>query len=211
MKILLPLLALNLLADLHAEIDVARHQQEDAGVEENVPPDPLIVRALGRLEERLGMRFIIPFPADFDVDAHKKLPLAVMEVDGSKVCLTRPIVNPFDEPLTVEWMMGPDDPKKLGNQNIDCAFILDERGDFSRLNLIVDWASDGTGNHQLDRGEDESARDFFERARLTYRDRASKAKDPASAQLYLTAFEKVALAIQTLRKEEPKKTPSPTK
>jgi hypothetical protein len=210
MKILVILLALNPLADLHAETEVIRRPQE-AGVEENMPPDPLIVRALGRLEERLGIRFIIPFPDDFDVDAHKKLPLAVLEVDGSKVCLTRPIVNPFDEPRTVEWMMGPADPKKLGHQSIDCAFILDEQGDFSRLNLIADWASDDTGNHQLDRGEDESGRDFFERARLSYRDRVGKAKDPASARLYLTAFEKVALAIQTLRKEEPKKVATPIK
>ena len=55
----------------------------------------------------------------------------------------------------------------------------------------------------------ESARDFFERARLTYRDRAGKAKDPASAKLQLAAFEKVAVAIQTLRKEEPNKMPGP--
>lgn len=65
----------------------------------------------------------------------------------------------------------------------------------------MDWASDG-GNHQLDRGDDESGRDFFERARLTYRDRADKAKDSVTAQLDLTVFEKVAVAIQALRKDE---------
>ncbi|MEO5713772.1 MAG: hypothetical protein ABIT37_09825 [Luteolibacter sp.] len=205
MKILLPLLALNLLTDLRAEDDVVR-KPHPSGVEDKVIQDPLIVRALGRLEERLGIRFDIPFPADFDCDAYAKRPLALWAEDGTKICVTRPIVNPFDEPRTVEWMMGPEDPKKLGNGSINCAFDLDERGEFSRLNLQADWASVG-GNHQLDRGDDESSRDFFERARLTYRDRASKAKNPQSAQLYLAAFEKLAVAIQTLRSEEPRLAP----
>lgn len=200
MKILIPVLALSLAMHLHAEDDVVRKPKE-LTAEENVVQDPLIVRALAGLEQRLDIRFNLPFPVDFDVDAHKKLPLAVMTVDGKKVCLTRPIVNPFDEPRTVEWMMGPADPAKLGSESIDCAFDLDERGEFSRLNLQADWATSDGANHQLERGENESSRDFFERARLTYQDRAGKAKDPAEARLYLAAYEKVALAVQALRRE----------
>ena len=207
MKIYLLLLALSLPVNLLAKDDVARHPKE-TGADEKVVQDPLIIRALARLEQRLDIHFNIPFPANYDVDAHKKQPLAVMTVEGSKICVTRPIVNPFDEPRTVEWMMGPADPAKLGHGDIECAFDLDERGDFSRLNLQADWAtSDGT-NHQLDRGDDESGRDFFERARLTYRDRAGKAKDTVTARLYLAAFEKLAIAIQALRKEEPRAVPN---
>ncbi|MEO5913406.1 MAG: hypothetical protein ABIS50_04180 [Luteolibacter sp.] len=209
MKILLTLLALNLLTGLRAEDDVAT-KPTGYCLEDKVPQDPLTVRALERLEERLGIRFDIPFPEDFDCDAYKKQPLALLTADGKKICITRPIVNPFDEPRTVEWMMGPEDPKKLGYESIDCAFDLDERGEFSRLNLQADWASVG-GNHLLDRGDDESGRDFFERARLTYRDRAGRAQDQATAQLYLAAFEKVAVAIQALRKEEPDKAPGTVK
>lgn len=196
MKIFLVLLALNLPMDSRAEADRVKPDTM-----EKVEHDPLTVRALARLEERMGIRFNIPFPANFDVDAHKKQSLAVMTVNGSKLCITRPMVNPFDEPRTVEWMMGPADIAKLGQEEIDCAFDMDKEGDFSRLNLIADWASDGKGNHQLDRRDDESGRDFFERARLTYRDRAGKAKDPVAAQLYLAAFEKLATTIQALRQE----------
>lgn len=170
--------------------------------EEEVVQDALTVRALAKLEKRMEIEFKIPFPANFDPDAYRKQPLALIPVHGSNVCATRPVVNPYDEPRTVEWMIGPADPAKLGKEGLDCSIDLDERGDFSRLNLIVDWASDGTGNHQITRGEGESGGDFFERARLTYQFRAKKANDPASAQLFLAAFEKIASAIQSLRKEE---------
>lgn len=205
MKFILLPLVLSLLTDLCAEDEIVRHPKA-AGAEEKVVQDPLIVRSLGRLEERLGIRFNIPFPKEFDCDAYKKQPLALMTVDRSKVCITRPIVNPFDEPRTVEWMMGPEDPKKLGNEFIESAFDLDERGEFSRVNLQADWTSVG-GNHLLDRGDDESGRDFFERARLTYRDRAGKAQDPARAKLFLTVFEKMARTIQALRQEEARAVP----
>ena len=113
----------------------------------------------------------------------------------------RPILNPYDEPRKVEWMIGPADPAELAKEGIDCSFDLDDRGEFSQLNLIADWASDG-GNHQLWRGEGETGADFFERARLTYRFRAKKAKDPAQAEFFLAVYEKMATTIQALRKEE---------
>ena len=170
------------------------------GVEERAGPDARLLKALGKLEEKLGIRFTIPFPKNYDPDAYKKQPLAVLAVDGGKVSITRPVVNPYDEPRTVEWMIGPEDPEKLA-AGVDCALDLDERGQFSRLRLMAAWADDGTGNHQIARGEGESGKDLFERARLTYRDRAGKAKDPAMARVYVEALEKVAAAVQTVRRE----------
>ncbi|MEQ1843419.1 MAG: hypothetical protein ABL994_23680, partial [Verrucomicrobiales bacterium] len=135
MKLLLPLVALNLC--LNAVADEERTRAPGAsGRNEPVVPDPLVVHALTRLEERMEIRFDIPFPANFDVDVHKKQPLALIPVDGEKVCVTRPMVNPFDEPRTVEWMMGSADAAKLSSVAIDCAFDLDEAGDFTRFNLI---------------------------------------------------------------------------
>lgn len=198
MRALLALLVLTLPMTARAKDDVAR---EPVRKGEKVVQDPLTIRALAKLEKRMDIKFNIPFPANFDPDAYQKRPLAVIPIDGSKVCATRPIPNPYDEPNKVEWMIGPVDPAELARDGIDCSFDLDDRGDFTRLNLIADWASDG-GNHQLWRGEGESGPDFFERARLTYRFRAKKAKDPAQAELLLTAFERMARTIQALRKEE---------
>jgi hypothetical protein len=170
---------------------------------QNEKPDPLTIRALARIEKQMGIEFRIPFPADFDPDAYMKRPLALIRINDTKVCATRPIINPYDEPMKVEWRMGPADITKLGEDGIDCSIDLDEKGEFTRLNLIVDWASDG-GNHQIHRGENETGKEFFERARLTYRFRAAKAKNPALAELLLAAFEKMAVTIQALRKEESK-------
>lgn len=150
----------------------------------------------------MGIKFNIPFPANFDTDAYRKRPLALISINGSKVCATRPIVNPYDEPRTVEWMLGPSKTAKLPAEGVDCSFDLDERGGFSRFNLIVDWASDGTGNHQISRRAGEAGPEFSERAFLTYRIRAKNAKDPAQAQLFLAAFEKMAGTIHALRSEE---------
>lgn len=172
------------------------------GQPQRLVPDPLTVRALERLEKRMGVEFKIPFPAQFDIDAYQKRPLAILTIGGSKISATRPIINPYDEPYKVEWMLGPENPAKLLEDGFDCSFDLDEHGEFSGANLVADWASDGTSSHQIMRGETESGRDFFERARLTYRSRAENAKDPEFAKLLVTAFEKIAIAIQTLRKEE---------
>jgi hypothetical protein len=200
-KTLLALLVLSLPMIVRAKDDVARDPVREKK-EEKVAQDPLTIRALARLEQRMDIKFNIPFPANFDTDAYRKRPLAVILIDGSKLLVSRPIVNPYDEPRTVEFMIGPADPARLPNEGVDCSFDLDERGEFSRLNLLVDWAADGKSTHLLDRGEGESGADFFERARLTYRFRAKKAKDPAQAALFLTAFEKMARAIHALRKEE---------
>ncbi|MES2661591.1 MAG: hypothetical protein V4689_23435 [Verrucomicrobiota bacterium] len=201
MKVLVALLALNLPLHVSAEDDVDRDRPVK-GDEELVVQDPLIVRALARLEQRMEIRFNIPFPKNFDCDTYMRRPLAVIAVDGSKVCATRPIVNPYDQPRTVEWMIGPADPELLGKEELSCYLDLDEQGEFCRTSLIADWASDGTGNHQIQRGEGESGAVFFERARLTYQARARAAKDPATATRFLTAYLKMAAVIQALRKEE---------
>lgn len=203
-KTILALLVLMLPLELPAEKEVVRDVLTK--IREPEQQDPLTIRALARLEKRLDIKFNIAFPATFDVDAYRKRPLALLNTNGSKVCVSRPVVNPYDEPHTVEWMIGPADPKQLANQSIDCAIDLDEQGDFTRLNLIADWAGDG-GNHQLVRGEGESGTEFFQRARLTYQARANKAKDPAAAILYLTAFAEMAATIQALRKEEDRAVP----
>ncbi len=205
MRIILALLVLNLPVTVRAKEDAAREPVRA----EKEAQDPLTVRALARLEQRMEIRFDIPFPANFDTDAYRKRPLAVISIDGSKVCVTRPIVNPYDEPRSVEFMIGPADLARLANEGVDCSIDLDERGEFSRLNLLVDWASDGKSTHLLERGEDESGAVFFERARLTYRFRAKKAKDPAQAELFLAAYEKMATTIQALRKEEARGGQSP--
>ncbi len=198
MKVISALVVSGLIGVVGAEEE---RRREVPGAEERVGPDARLVKALGKLEEKLGIRFTIPFPKNYDPDAYKKQPLAVLEVDGDKVCITRPVVNPYDEPRTVEWMIGPEDPEMLSKADVDCWVSFDERGEFSRVILIADWADDGTGNHQIERANDESGRDFFERARLTLRDRAGKAEDAAMARVYVEAFEKVARAVQGSMRE----------
>jgi len=208
MKILLLLLALILPMDLRAEKETVRDVPTDKSKQRETQ-DPLTIRALTRLEKRLNIKFNIPFPATFDIDAYMKRPIALWEIGGSKVSVTRPIVNPYDEPRTVEWMIGPADPKKLPfADNVQARIDLDDHGNFTRLNLIADWTSNKGDEHQLDRDENESGAEFFERARLTYQSMAKKAKDPVAAILYLVAFEKMASAIQTLRKEEARAEPA---
>jgi hypothetical protein len=201
MKIPLFLLLMNLATVVCAEADADRERAKP-GEEVKIDQDPLTVRALGNLEKKMGIQFTIPFPASFDTDAYRKRPLALLPLDGKKVLATRPIANPYDEPRAVEWTMGPEDPAKLAKDGVDCSMELDERGDFNGTNLMVDWAWDGKSTPQLRRGEDETGAVFFERARLTYRLRATKAKDPALAELLLAGFEKLATTIQALRKEE---------
>ena len=195
--LLVPILPLNLHAEKETVRDVATKKSES---EEK--HDPLTVRALARLEKRLNIKFNIPFPATFDIDVYMKRPLALLEIGGSKVGVTRPIVNPYDEPRTVEWMIGPADPKQLPfADNLECRIDLDDHGDFTCLNLLAKWTHAGE-EHQLIRDDSESSAVFFQRARLTFQAMAKKAKDPVAAILYLTEFEKLASTIQTLRKEE---------
>ena len=206
MKILFALLVLSLTTNVRAKEDVTRDPvSERKG--EKIVQDPITVRALARLEQRLDVKFNIPFPVDFDIDVYRKRSLAAIMIDGSKLLVTQPIVNPYDEPNSVEFMIGPADPARLPNEGVDCSFDLDERGEFSRLNLLVDWAADDKSTHLLDRGDGESGPDFFERARLTYRFRAKKAPNPAQAELILTAFEKMARIIHDLRQEQARALP----
>jgi hypothetical protein len=210
MKIILALVGLTLPLHIRAEEKLLKNQSVvgEVSVEEENVPDPVIVRALDRLEKRMEIRFNIPFPANYDIDVYRKRPIALISLDAGKVCATRPIVNPYDEPRAVEWMIGPADPAQLQTTNLECAFDLDDQGDFCRVNLLADWATDDTGNHQIERGENESGSIFFERARLTYQMRAKSAKDPATAMLFLSGFEKMATVIQSLREEEARAVPS---
>lgn len=207
MKLLLTLLVLIAPMILRAEEDVVREPVRDR-VKKQFVQDPLTTRALARLEKQMDIKFNIPFPVNLDIDFYRKRPLALVSVAGSKVLVTQPIVNPYDEPRSVEFMIGPADSSQLSGEGVDCSFDLDERGEFTRLNLLVDWASDGKSTHLLDRGEGESGAEFFERARLTYQFRAKKAPDPKQAELYLTAFEKIARTIHALRKEEARAVPA---
>jgi hypothetical protein len=185
-------------------------EPERTGLQEKVKPDAKLVRALTQLEKRLNVRFDIPFPENYDIDHWRKNPLACFEVSGKKLLFTRPQVNPYDQPRTVEWIIGSEDPAKFGHNAIDCSVDLDESGEFQLFNIIEDWASDGTGNHQIERADGESSPVFFERARLTYQARAKNAKDSATVMLFLQAFEKIATTIQTLSKEESRPTTGTT-
>jgi hypothetical protein len=168
--------------------------------DENVH-DPLMVKALTGLEKHLEARFEIPFPANFDPASYLKPPLAVIPVEDGKVCANRPILNPYDEPLLVEWMIGPADPLMLGKNELSCRLDFNLRSDFEGIGLVVDWASDETGNHSLERREGESGHDFFRRGVETYRFRSRKAQKPVQAELFLKAFGKISLAIRALRGE----------
>jgi hypothetical protein len=201
MKIPMLLLVFVLPVCLIADDDISRDETTIGKPDQHIP-DPLINRALARLEKKMGILFQIPFPKEFDIDAYQKRPIAWITIQGSKICATRPIVNPYDEPRKVEWLIGPEDPKKLLDQGFDCSFDLDERGDFFRWSLVADWAKDETGNHQIWKSKDETHRDFSERAHLTYLARSAKAKDPAMAKQLLAGFEEIAATIQALRKEE---------
>lgn len=205
-KLLLPLVIVHLPLSARADDEPPR----DHAVEKKkarVVPDPTTVRALALLEAKMQIKFDIPFPAELDIDDYAKRPLALITINGVKVCATRPIVNPFDQPQTVEWTISPVDVALLSREGLDCSFDLDDRGEFSRLNIIADWSTDGKSNHQLERAEGESGADFFERARLTYQFRAKKAANPSQAELFLTAFEKIATTIQGLRKGEARAEP----
>ncbi len=167
--------------------------------------DKLTAQALARLDKRINHTFTIPFPKDFDIDVHLKQPVALIPVDAKKVCATRPRLNPYDGEGTIEWLLGPDDPVSLPKENILCMLHLDERGDFLQIGLLGSpdiWPAGDKEGHQMFRREGESGADFFQRALFTYRIRTQRAKDPALAVHYLAAFEKIAVAIQTLRKEE---------
>lgn len=162
------------------------------------------VRAsLEKLPARMKMDFNIPFPKNWDIDPHSKHPIAIMEVDGGKVCVTQPKMQPYDGHGTIEWMIAPD-PERLIKENVQCMLHLDEHGEFLSTVILCngdDWPAESS-NHQISRGDNETGPAFFERAILTYRLRAKKAKDPVFAARVLTAVKKISTVAQQLRKEE---------
>ncbi|RYD67921.1 MAG: hypothetical protein EOP83_01830 [Verrucomicrobiaceae bacterium] len=168
--------------------------------------EKLIIASLEKLPARMKLEFNIPFPKDWDIDAHSKQPIAIMEVDGGKVCITQPKMQPYDGHGTIEWMIGPD-PERLIEENVECMLSLDEWGEFLSIVLISsgdDWPAENA-NHQISRRDAETGTAFFERAMLTYRLRSKKAKDPVFAARVITAIEKISNAAQQLRKEPPRK------
>jgi hypothetical protein len=170
--------------------------KEDSG------PDPAFVRALTKLEAHIGVRFNVSFPKNYDIDTYRKVPLALIELSVKKWLFTRPIVNPFDEPRSIEWMIGPEDPDKFTGNDVDCSITLGQRGEFERVKILSEWAKDHKGSCFLDCGDGESGTVFFERAHLTYQARAKEAKDSVAALKELEAFEKIATRIQELVKKE---------
>jgi len=176
----------------------------DAAKPERSREEKLIMASLEKLPTRMKTEFNTPFPKDWDIDAHSKQPIGIMAVDGGKVCVTQPKMQPYDGKGTIEWMIGPDS-ERLIKENVECMLHFDEWGEFLQIGLLVSndpWTAEDRGNHQLRRGDDETGTAFFERAMLTYRLRAKKAKDPVFAARVVTAVEKISTAAQQLRKEE---------
>ena len=175
----------------------------DAAKPERSREEKLIIASLEKLPARMKMEFDIPFPKDWDIDAHSKQPIAIMDVNGGKVCVTQPKMQPYDGNGTIEWIIGPN-PEQLIKDNVQCMLHLDESGDFLSIVMISDpddWPAQDS-NHQLSRRDDETGSAFFERAMLTYRIRAKNAKAPVFASRVVTAVEKISTAAQQLRKEE---------
>lgn len=175
----------------------------DAAKPERSREEKLIMASLEKLPARLKAEFNIPFPKDWDIDAHSKQPIAVMAVDGGKVCVTQPKMQPYDGRGTIEWIIGPD-PERLTKENVQCMLHLDEWGEFLSIVVISDgddWPAESS-NHQISRRDDETGTAFFERAMLTYRLRAKKAKDPVFAAHVIASIEKISTAARQLRKEE---------
>jgi hypothetical protein len=175
-----------------------------AAEQERSVDEKLVMASLVKLPARMKIKFNIPFPKDWDIDVHRKQPIGIMEVDGGKVCVTQPRMQPYDGTGTVEWMIGPEDPKRLTEENLDCMLDFDDTGEFLSIVLMSDgedWPADGA-NHQLSRGEDETGPAFFERAMLTYRLRSKKAKEPVFAARAIATTEMIAMVVQQLRKGE---------
>jgi hypothetical protein len=167
---------------------------------EHSTEEKLIVAALDRLPERLAVKFDIPFP-EADIDHWKKQPIALMEVDGGKVAVTQPKMQPYDGSGTIEWMMMPSDSIKP-EKAVDCALHLDEAGDFLQIGILCSddpWSAEDRVNHQISRRDEETGGAFLERAMQTYRLRSNKAKDTVHAARCVALVEKISRAVQLLR------------
>lgn len=168
---------------------------------EHSAEEKLIMAALDRLPERLAVKFDIPFPVA-DIDHWQKQPIALMEVDGGKVAVTQPKMQPYDGAGTIEWMMMPPDALTKLEKTIDCALHLDEAGDFLQIGILCSddpWSAEDRVNHQIFRRDEETGSAFFERAMQTYRLRAKKAKDAVHAARCVAIVEKISRAVQLLR------------
>ena len=201
---LLACLALPLLAeDERAPSNKPTPADSDSKLELE-PHDRITQRSLARLAQKLGVTFNHPFPAEFDCDAYRKQPIALLPVEGGKVSVTRPIINPYDGRGTIEWMIGTEQIQTLGRTSLDALVYMDEEGEFIQISLPTspdDWSGEA-GTPQLARNEGESGKEFVERALLTYRLRAKKAEDPQQALLLLSGFEKTLTAIHQCRRDE---------
>ncbi len=173
------------------------------------PHDQVTQRSLARLEEKLGVKFNQPFPAQFDIDVYRRQPIALLPATGGKIAVTRPVINPYDRTGSIEWMTGPEKIAELGKISLDAFVHMDEGGEFLQISLVASpdgWtAEDGTP--LIWRHDGETGREFTDRALLTYRLRAKKAADQAQALLLFSGFEKTLLAIHQCRKDEVFKTP----
>jgi len=172
--------------------------------------DLVTQRNLTRLEEKLGVKFTHPFPvAQFDFDVYRRQPLALLPVEGGKVSITRPLINPYDGAGTIEWMTGTEKIQTLGRIHLDGFVHLDEKGEVMQISLLAspDYWSTQDGTPQMSRNEGETGWEFVERALLTYCVRAKKAADQPQALLLLSGFEKTLAAIQQCRRDEVRGTP----
>jgi hypothetical protein len=174
------------------------------------PNDLVTQRSLARLEQKLGVKFNHPFPvAEFDLDEYLRQPIALLPVAEGKVAVTRPIINPHDGAGSIEWMIGTEKIRTLGEISLSAFVYLDERGEFIQISLLAapDYWSTQTGTSQLIRNEGETGWEFVERALLTYRLRSKKAGDQKQALLLLSGFEKTLAAIHQCRWDEVLKKP----
>lgn len=179
---------------------------------EKQPTDPLLDKALTRVEQKLATKFEIAFPSDkLDPDAYRVTPFGIVATGDKKVTASKPLVNPYDGAGTIEWFIAPEDVKQIGAGHLDVFMHFDANGDFLSISLLGHpdhWPVDkAKGIGQLRREKDEAGFKFYHRAIETYRERAKNAKDPAQAATFLQAFDKMARAIQASYREvlaEPK-------
>jgi hypothetical protein len=178
--------------------------------EEKTSLDQSTVQALGRLDKKLDTTFDIPFPTtQVDGDRYLIQPIGIVIVDGKKVRITRPIQNPYDGAHTIEWNIGPEDAAKFGREHVHCHFNFNGQGEIIQIGMLASdsWATAKGGSNSLSIVDGELPAGFFKRAIEAFRLRARKAKDPVQAELVVSAFEKVAISLQSLRKEEVSRKP----
>lgn len=172
---------------------------------EKAPMDKFTVRALERLDKKLGTTFDIPFPKEqLDIDVHLTQPIGILDVNGKKVRITRPVLNPYDGSHTVEWNVGPDNPARFVEELVYCHLSLDKDSNVVQISILApdSWTTEKGGSNSVPEVEGEPPAAYFPRAMASFRIRAKKAKDPAQAELALSAIVKVVTSLQSQRNEE---------